>query len=254
MKVGLIGFGQTGRAVATVILQHPDFELEWVLRRSNKQAGRTVSEVLEVDNCDSNGTVISMNSVSIDNLLDEKRVDCIIDFSSEDGIFEYGRQAAKRGIRIVSAVSHYEEKQLSFLKQLAEKTVVFWSPNITLGVNYLIFAAKFLKNIAPFVDIEIIEEHFKQKHGVSGTALKMAEALGLKQNKINSVRAGGIVGKHQVIFGFKYQTIRLTHESISREAFGNGVVFVAENLAGKPSGYYTYEDILKPFLNERTPN
>jgi 4-hydroxy-tetrahydrodipicolinate reductase len=254
MKTGLIGFGKTGRAVATVLLQHPQFELQWVLRKSTKQAGRRISDVLEVDQNTSEGVVIPMGSITIEALLETQPVECIIDFSSEDGIVEYGRQAAKRGIRIVSAVSHYDEEQLLFLKQLAEKTVVFWSPNITLGVNYLIFAAKFLKNIAPFVDIEIVEEHFKQKHGVSGTAIKMAEALGLKSNKINSVRAGGIVGKHQVIFGFKYQTIRLIHESISREAFGNGVVFVAENLVNKPNGFYTYEDILKPFLNEQPEN
>ena len=250
MKTGLIGFGKTGRAVATVLLQHPEFELEWVLRKSNKQEGRSISDVLEVENTISNGTVVSMDSTSVGDLLDQQPVDCIIDFSSEDGIYYYGKEAARRAIRIISAVSHYDELQLRFLKQLAEKTVVFWSPNITLGVNYLIFAAKFLKSIAPFVDIEIVEEHFKQKHGVSGTALKMADSLGLKKSKINSVRAGGIVGKHQVIFGFKYQTIRLIHESISREAFGNGVVFVAENLTNKPPGYYIYEDILKPFLNE----
>jgi 4-hydroxy-tetrahydrodipicolinate reductase len=108
-----------------------------------------------------------------------------------------------------------------------------------------------LQNIAPFVDIEIVEEHFKQKHGVSGTAIKIAEALGLKKSKINSVRAGGIVGKHQVIFGFKYQTIRLIHESISREAFGNGVIFVAQNLINKEKGYYVYDDILKPYLEQK---
>ncbi len=254
MKTGLIGFGKTGRAVATVLLQHPGFELEWVIRKSAKQEGRRISEVLEIENSTSAGIVISMNTITAEELLRTSPVDCIIDFSSEEGIYYYGNEAAHQKIKIISAVSHYDTEQEQFLKQLAERTVVFWSPNITLGVNYLIFAARFLKSIAPFVDIEIVEEHFKQKHGVSGTAIKMADSLGLKKNKINSVRAGGIVGKHQVIFGFKYQTIRLIHESISREAFGNGVVFVAENLVNKPDGYYTYEDILKPFLNEHAEN
>jgi glyceraldehyde-3-phosphate dehydrogenase/erythrose-4-phosphate dehydrogenase len=31
MKVGLIGFGKTGRAVVSVILKHPNYELEMVL-------------------------------------------------------------------------------------------------------------------------------------------------------------------------------------------------------------------------------
>jgi len=33
-KVGLIGFGKTGKAVASVILQNQEFSLEWVLRQS----------------------------------------------------------------------------------------------------------------------------------------------------------------------------------------------------------------------------
>lgn len=125
---------------------------------------------------------------------------------------------------------------------------MFWSPNITLGVNYLLFAAKFLKKIAPWVDIEIIEEHFKGKDGISGTAIKIAEALDLDKSNINSLRAGGIVGKHEIVFGFPYQTVRLVHESISREAFGNGVIFVAENLINKKNGLYNFEDILLPYF------
>lgn len=250
MKVGLIGFGKTGKAVASAILKHENFVLAWVLRRSPKQEERLISDILEID-CDNQGRVYSLQHNKIEPFLDENPVDVIIDFSSESGIFSYGKAAAERKIKIISAVSHYDEQQIDFLRRLGDYTTVFWSPNITLGVNYLIFAAKVLKSIAPFVDIEIVEEHFKHKDGVSGTAIKIAEALGLKRSKIYSVRAGGIVGKHQVIFGFKYQTIRLIHESISREAFGNGVIFVAENLKEKNNGFYQYEDIFKPFLSDK---
>ena len=79
--------------------------------------------------------------------------------------------------------------------------------------------------------------------------MKIAEALDLKSSKINSIRAGGIVGKHEIIFGFPYQTVRLVHESISREAFGTGVLFAAHNLIDKGKGYYNYEDILSPYFN-----
>jgi len=46
-----------------------------------------------------------------------------------------------------------------------------------------------------------------------------------------------------------YQTVRLIHESISREAFGNGVIFVAENLINKKQGLYNFEDILQPYFS-----
>ena len=34
MKVGLIGFGKTGRAVASVLLESKKVNLQWVLRKS----------------------------------------------------------------------------------------------------------------------------------------------------------------------------------------------------------------------------
>ena len=194
------------------------------------------------------GLIYSSSKTSIDELLEKHPVDVIIDFSSHQGIYTYGEVAAKKQVKIISAISHYKDKELAFLKSLSKKTTVFWSPNITLGVNYLLFAAKFLKKIAPWVDIEVNEEHFKTKQGTSGTAVKIAEALDVDKENINSVRAGGIVGKHEVIFGFPFQTVRLIHESISREAFGNGVIFVAENLKEKEKGLYNFEDILTPYF------
>lgn len=250
MKIGLIGFGKTGKAVANVILQNKGFRLEWVLRRSTRLENRSVPEFLGVES-DEPGRIYSSAKIKMPELLDKHPVDIIIDFSSETGIYTYGEIAGERKIKIITAVSHYGDAERELLKKLSVNTVVFWSPNITLGVNYLLFAARFLQKIAPWVDIEIIEEHFKDKIGVSGTAIKIAEALDIEKSDINSVRAGGIVGKHEVIFGFPYQTVRLIHESISREAFGNGVLFVAENLGHKKNGLYNFEDILLPYFSKQ---
>jgi 4-hydroxy-tetrahydrodipicolinate reductase len=192
--------------------------------------------------------IYSLASTSIKDLLDEMPVDFIIDFSSTEGIYTYGKIANERKIKIISAISHYSEIEIEYLKLLSKTSVVFWSPNITLGVNYLLFASRYLKKIAPWVDIEIIEEHFNKKQGLSGTAIKIADALEISKEEINSIRAGGIVGKHEVIFGFPFQTVRLIHESISREAFGNGAIFVAQNLVSKMPGLYNFEDILLPYF------
>lgn len=247
MKIGLIGFGKTGKSVASILLENKKFCLEWVLRQSTVLEHRSVPEFFGIQS-DEPGLIYSSSKTTMEELLDKHPVDVIIDFSSNEGIYTYGKLAADRKIKIISAISHYKDKELQLLKELAHKTTVFWSPNITLGVNYLLFAAKFLKKIAPWVDIEVNEEHFKMKQGTSGTAVKIAEALDIDKENINSVRAGGIVGKHEVIFGFPYQTVRLIHESISREAFGNGVVFVAENLEHKQKGLYNFEDILTPYF------
>lgn len=247
MKIGLIGFGKAGKAVANVILQNTEFSLEWVLKNSPMPTIFSASEFLGV-NSEDQGLIYSLKNITVDELLDMHPVDVIIDFSSTDSIFVYGKMAAERKVTIISAISHYGDVEKELLRELSKETIVFWSPNITLGVNYLMFASGLLKNIVPDVDIEVIEEHFKAKEGVSGTALKIAEKLDLEKENINSVRAGGIVGKHEVVFGFPYQTVRLVHESISREAFGNGALFAARELADKAEGLYNFEDILRPYF------
>ncbi len=248
MNVGLIGFGRAGKAVASVLLGSKETRLSWVIRKSETLQHRSVPEFLGVES-DEPGLIFTRDEQPIERLLDEHPVDIIVDFSAVDGIEYYGPEASRRGIGIVSAISSYPQRSIDYLKQLAEDTRVLWSPNITIGVNFLILAAKILKMIAPYTDIEVSEEHFKTKKEVSGTARVIAGSLGLEEQAIKSIRAGGIVGRHEILFGFPYQTVRLTHESISREAFGNGALFAAKHLMNQPNGLYTMEDFLIPYLS-----
>jgi 4-hydroxy-tetrahydrodipicolinate reductase len=248
MKVGLIGFGKTGRAVASVLLQSKQTNLQWVVRRSRILEHRSVPEFLGIPS-DEPGLIYSKDEHSAHELLANQPVDAIIDFSSEDGLDYYGEAAKRRGVTIISAISQYSSAQLDKLKSFAKKTVVLHSPNITLGINFMILAAKILKNIAPYCDIEIIEEHYKKKPEISGTAKIIAKELTLSDESIKTVRAGGIIGVHEILFGFPYQTVRLKHESITREAFGNGILFAAQNLVGKPFGFYNMENLLLPYFS-----
>lgn len=247
MKVGLIGFGKTGKAVATTILRHKDFCLEWVVRQSKRLEHRSIPEFLGEES-DNPGLIHSSQKVSIAELLEKQPVDAIIDFSSAEGYAYYAEEAARRGIKIISAVSHYPATTVKVLKNYAHRTAVFWSPNITIGVNYLMVAARFLRKIAPGIDMVVLEEHFRDKPGISGTAQILAKGLNIPYEEIKSVRAGGIIGRHEIICGFPFQTVRLTHESITREAFGNGAIFVAQNLQNKEKGFFTFEELLTPYF------
>ncbi|MFO7570232.1 MAG: dihydrodipicolinate reductase C-terminal domain-containing protein [Smithellaceae bacterium] len=247
MKIGMIGFGRTGRAVASVLLESKNTNLQWVVRRSRRLEHRSVPEFLGLES-EEPGLIYSKEEYSAAEILEQWPVDMIVDFSSTTGLDYYGDEAARRGVTIVSAISEYPEAQLARLRELAKKTVVLHSPNITLGINFMIIAAKILKNIAPYTDIEIIEEHFKAKPETSGTAKIIARELSLSQENIKSVRAGGIIGVHEILFGFPYQTVRLKHESITREAFGNGILFAVQNLTGKPKGFYSMENLLLPYF------
>ncbi len=249
MRIGLIGFGKTGTAVASVVLNRPDLSLEWVVRRSDKLELRSVAEFLGVD-VPATGLVHPSSAFSADELLDALPVDVIVDFSSAGGIDYYGEAAARRGVAIVTAISHYPAEKVDLLEALGTSTAVLWSPNITVGINFLILAAQTLRRIAPNVDVEIVEEHFKSKEGVSGTARVIAEGLEVDPRTAKSIRAGGIVGVHVVLFGFPQQTVRIRHESLSREAFGNGAIFAAERLVGLAPGLYKMDDLLLPFVSD----
>ncbi|MCL2135313.1 MAG: dihydrodipicolinate reductase [Candidatus Bathyarchaeota archaeon] len=248
MRVGLVGFGKAGKAVATVLLQSEEADLCWVVRKTTNLQHRSVPEFLGIKD-DNQGIIFTIDEHTPAELFDKHPVDVIIDFSSERAILAYGEAAAERGICIITAISAYPEKTIDFLKMLSTKTRLLWSPNITVGINFLILSAKILKSIAPYTDIELIEEHFKDKKEISGTAIKISQHLGLTDKDIKSVRAGGIVGRHEIIFGFPHQTVRLIHESITREAFGNGALFAAKSIVTQKNGFYTMEDILTPYFN-----
>jgi len=243
IRIGLIGYGKAGSAVAQVLREDPRFALSWVARRTACVDGQTLG--------DSGIPLVGLEGINLSDWLDTHPVDALVDFSVPQSLLEYGEELKRRELMLVSAISAYSESQLDYARSLGNHTRILCSPNITLGINFLIMAAKLLRNIAPFADVEILEQHFKEKPEVSGTAKKIAESLELGSEKITSLRLGGIVGHHEVIFGFPYQTVRLTHDSIKREAFGTGAAFALSELALCDRGFYTFEDLLMKKLKEQ---
>lgn len=252
IRVGLFGFGRAGQAVAQELINDPQIHLCWVATRSHASSLTFASDMLGKHRHE--GELISTDEQAASQLFDQNPVDFVVDFSSASTLAYYGRAAAKRGIGIVSAVSHYGERQTELLKHLGKKTRVLYSPNITIGINFMMVAAQALKRMAPQADIEIIEQHFRDKQDISGTALRLADTLGLDiDRQVNSIRVGGIVGKHEVIFGFPYQTLRLVHESISRNAFGQGALYALKRLAHLESGYYTMDQLVRDEFRSTIP-
>lgn len=74
-----------------------------------------------------------------------------------------------------------------------------------------------LQKIAPHAGILILEERFKSKPEILGTARKVSEALEIDTAEVKVIHIGGIIGVHKILFGCPFQTVRLKHESISRE-------------------------------------
>ena len=236
MKIGLMGYGKAGKAVANVLANDPRYQLCWVMRRSSGDGAHLEGQPRI--------PVIGLAGLDIGSWLDLHPVDAIVDFSQADSVYLYGQELRRRGIMLVSAISAYTPQHLDYLREMGQDTRVMSSPNITLGINFLLLAAKLLRGIAPFADVEVVEQHFREKPEISGTARKIAQTLELADDRVTSLRVGGIVGHHEVIFGFPHQTVRLIHDSIRREAFGTGAAFALQELAQREPGFYSFDDLL----------
>mgnify|MGYP005816649627 CR=1 FL=1 len=236
IRVCLVGYGKAGVAVANVLCSDPRFELRWIARRSEDSTQRFHAET--------SIPIFGTGQHSYAELLESMPVDAMVDFSSRENIHTYGEEIRRRGIMLVSAISAYTENDLAYAHSLGSDIRVLCSPNITLGINFLIVAARLLRRIAPFADVEILEQHFREKPEISGTARRIAETLEVDGDRITSLRLGGIVGHHEVIFGFPHQTVRLTHESIRREAFGTGAAFALLQLSSCAPGFYTFDELM----------
>lgn len=242
IKVGLVGYGKAGKAVASVLAQDERFELCWIARRSTKPTATDIP-VTHLD-----------DKASFSDWLNSHPVDAVVDFSDNKAVLKYGDVLRQHKVMLVSAISDYSESTRAYIRELGGDIRVMSSPNITLGINYLLLAARLLRRIAPFADIGIVEQHFRDKSEVSGTAKRIAETLAVDEEEITSLRLGGIIGHHEVIFGFPHQTVRLIHDSIRREAFGTGAAFALSLLATRPPGFYSYEELLLDTVRRELQN
>jgi 4-hydroxy-tetrahydrodipicolinate reductase len=241
VRIGLFGFGRTGSLVAKEMIDAPNSELVWVVRRTDTHAGEYASHIHNFSHKE--GLIHWLEDVDKD-FFERYPVDVIVDFSTSQTVHIY-KSAANKGVRIVSAVSNYDREDLAELKKLARKTAVLYSPNISIGINLLLLTAMIVRQVIPQADVAILEEHFRQKPDISGTALRIAKQLKVDPGEnVKSIRAGGIVGRHEVLFGLPNQTLRITHESINRAAFGRGALAGAEWLMEYSRGFYTMEKIL----------
>lgn len=245
INVGVIGFGKTGKYVCEELLKSPLFTLKWVLKKERCDFEYASQKFGFKDKI---GKFFFKHAIETD-FFKTHKVDVVIDFSHEDSALSYYNSIAKANAKIISAISHYPARHMDFIKTISKEIAVLHSPNITIGINWIMIASKMLNRLIPEADVVIVEEHFKNKAGVSGTALKLADNLGVDvERNLCSIRAGAIVGKHEIIFGMASQTIRLIHESVDRSAFAGGALLAAQWIQNKGPGLFTFEDTLKDII------
>ena len=197
----------------------------------------------------------------------QEPVDVIIDFSHPAMLDNMLKYAAEEDIPAVICTTGLTTEQVSRIEYEAQNIPLFFSANMSLGVNLLIDlvcrAAKILENN---FDIEIIEKHHNQKlDAPSGTALAIANALAdtlsypaeyvydrhsvrKKRDKheigIHAVRGGTIVGEHDVLFAGTDEVIEIRHAAASKEVFAVGAVRAAMFLKEQKPGLYAMKGLI----------
>lgn len=196
------------------------------------------------------------------------KVDVIIDFSNPKAFNALTEYAKEKRIPVVMATTGLSAEQTSMLtNDLSKRIPVFFSANMSLGVNLIIdLVKKAAKVLEGQFDIEIVEKHHSQKiDAPSGTALAIADAInqsleekceymydrhsrrkkrGKQEIGIHAVRGGTIVGDHSVIFAGNDEIIEINHTAMSKEIFGVGALKASAFLVSKGPGLYSMTDLI----------
>lgn len=195
-------------------------------------------------------------------------VDVILDYShpnSLDGLLEY---ALSHRMPLVIATTGYSDAQISRIHEAAKQIPVFFTFNMSLGINLLAeLAKKATAVLGGQFDIEIVEKHHNRKvDAPSGTALMLADVINetldnrdvyvydrhsVRKKRepneigIHSVRGGTIVGEHEIIFAGRDEIITLGHTAMSREIFAVGSLNAAVFLSScQEAGLYNMSDLI----------
>ncbi|TVQ94120.1 MAG: 4-hydroxy-tetrahydrodipicolinate reductase [Deltaproteobacteria bacterium] len=260
IPVAVIGAtGRTGSQVVATVLSSRDLSLVVAAGRSDSpHLGRDIGSFSGLDEAG-----LAVTPLKGSSLRDAK---VVIDFSSPTGL---DRLLDILGDRpLVTGTTGLDASLEARLDAQAQRAPVLTAANFSTGINLLLDLVHRAARSLPSYDIEIVEAHHRHKvDAPSGTALALATAAGQARHLdldtqlvhgrsgqvgartqaelgIHAVRAGGIVGEHEVWLVGEGERIKLSHTAFARSTFAHGAVRAARWLHDKPPGRYTMHDVL----------
>lgn len=197
-----------------------------------------------------------------------EKPDVVIDYSHVSCLTSLLMYCMTTGTPVVLATTGYSEEQIAGIKKASTQVPVFFSWNMSLGINLLVqLAKKATAILGDQFDIEIIEKHHNQKiDAPSGTALMIANAINETKNNemkytydrhsrrqkresseigIHAVRGGTIVGVHEVLFAGNDETITISHSAASKNVFAEGSVNAAIFVKDCKAGLYDMGNVVE---------
>jgi 4-hydroxy-tetrahydrodipicolinate reductase len=251
--------GRMGRAVTREVLRAPDLTLSGGFERPGSEAiGTDLGRLAGLDPIGLAATDGCAAGL--------KTADVAIDFTTPAASLEAARSAAEAGVALVLGATGWTKDQDAALAAIAARVAIVKSGNFSLGVNLLAaLVEQAARRLGEEYDIEISEAHHKDKADApSGTAIMLGRAAARgrgadfetvaatgraarrKPGEIGlaSLRAGGIVGEHSVMFAAADEILTLSHSARDRALFARGAVAAARWAIGKRPGLYSMCDVL----------
>lgn len=238
IRIGILGYaGRMGQAIAAEIAAAGD---ACVLVGGADHA-------IKPDIKKTEGVLVTPNAEEVIAISD-----VVINFTLAAATPGFAQLAVKHKKPFMTGVTGLSAEQIDSLKQAAKHIPLLFAPNTSLSLVVMkqitTLAAKLLGGLD--YDVAILDEHHRAKvDAPSGTAKALGEAVthgngGKKKPTFSAVRAGAIVGNHEVAFVGQGEIIRLQHQVTDRRIFARGAVQAALWLHGKPAGFYGMEDVL----------
>lgn len=193
----------------------------------------------------------------------------IIDFSFHSATMNLLDYCIETKTPIVIGTTGLDEDNMKKIQESSKTIPVFWSPNMSVGVNLLFkLVEQASKSIPDGYDIEIFEAHHKfKKDSPSGTALKLRDIVKENCSRLSGadtncsregiigerndneigmqvLRGGDIVGEHTVFYTGIGERIEITHRATNRRTFAEGAVTAAEFISDKGPGMYNMDNVL----------
>ena len=194
--------------------------------------------------------------------------DAIIDFSHPSTLPSLLEFAKKNNVPAVIATTGMSDDDIAMIKEASNSIPVFFTFNMSLGVNLLCELAKHAASIlGKGFDIEIVEKHHNKKiDAPSGTAIMLANSISesleyspelvydrhsVRKRRepveigMHAIRGGTIVGEHDVMFCGTDEVITLSHSASSKAVFAVGALKASKFIASQPAGLYDMKAMIK---------
>ncbi len=251
MRIVIAGAtGRMGGMVTEIAVQSPEVAIVGSVSRTEPGEGPALDALL--GNCD---VVIDVSTVPASTCLAARLATMAADRPPPG---------------LVLGVTGFGASDRLAIAEAALRVPIVQAANFSIGLtlmNALVEQAAAGLNSQDW-DIEILEAHHRRKRDApSGSALLLGEAAasgrgvalssvrasdreGLEKPRepgeigFSSMRVGGLVGDHAVIFASEDEILTISHSARSRAAFARGALRAARWVRDKPPGLYGMADVL----------